>query len=114
MKSYLWKSRKKKNFKGAWNLPFKVTKEFASGMPWESEDHKKRSRVPILAKHVFQILVAKEDSDRLDYLLHELKASKKLHEIYGPTAFTVKVPTYEQKTEQTKYLQMMSTHIAVH
>ena len=39
----LMEIEKGKDFKGAWNLPFKVTKEFASGMPWESENDEKRS-----------------------------------------------------------------------
>jgi len=83
-------------------------------MPYETEEQKKRSTVPPAAKQVYQILVAKKDSDRMDYLLRELKASKRLHDLYGPTAFTVKVPTYEQATEKVRYLQMMSTHVAVY
>lgn len=114
LEKLLMEIEKGKEFKGAWSLPFKVTKEFAPGMPWESEEEKKRSRVPPAAKQVYQILVVKKDSDRMDYLLRELKVSKKLHDLYGPTAFTVKVPTYKQTTEKTRYLQMMSTHMAVH
>ena len=114
LEQLLMETEKGPDFKGAWSLPIKVAKGFAPGMPYESEEEKKRSKVPPAAKMVYQIVVAKENSDRLDYLLRELKGTKKLHELYGPTAFTVKVPTYEQATEKMRYLQMMATHTAVH
>ena len=114
LEQLLMDTEKGPDFKGAWSLPIKVAINFAPGMPFESEEEKKRSKIPPLAKQVYQITVAKENSGRLDYLLRELKGTKKLHELYGPTAFTVKVPTYEQATEKMRYLQMMGTHAAVH
>jgi len=84
LEKLLMEIKKGKDFKGSWSLPFKVTKEFAPGMPYESEEEKKRSRVPPSAKQVYQILVAKKNSDRMDYLLRELKVSKKLHEYMDP------------------------------
>jgi len=65
LEKLLMEIEKGKDYKGPWNLPFKVTKDFALDMPWESEEDKKRSRVPPLAKQVFQILVVTKNSDRI-------------------------------------------------
>jgi hypothetical protein len=87
-------------------------------MAYETEEEKKRSKVPsLMAKNIFIFhVVSMKQAGRLEYLLSKLKASKKLHTVYGPTAFTVKVPSYDnQGSEKLKYQQMMvNAHIPVH
>ena len=90
-------------------------KKYAQGMAYETEEEKKRSKVPALAKNVFIFHVSKRQAGRLEYLLSKLKVSKKLNAVYGPTAFTVKVPSYDnQGPEKLKYQQMVNAHISVH
>jgi hypothetical protein len=113
LEELLKETEKGKDFKGLWNLPFKVTKEYAPGMPWETDEEKKNSRIPTSAKWVYQVVVGTNDLGRLNDLLSEIKTLKKLHVIFGPTAFTVMIPEYNQTAEQKRYQQMMQTHISV-
>jgi stress-induced morphogen len=111
----LMATEKGDNYDGDWQLPFKIEKSYAQGMLYETEEEKKRSKVPALAKNVFIIHVARKHAERMENLLRELKDSKKLHDEYGPTAFTVKVPSYDnQGQEKLKYQQMVNAHISVH
>ena len=40
----LMKIKKGDTFHGHWSLNFKVSKEYAPGMPWESEEDKKQNQ----------------------------------------------------------------------
>ena len=105
---------KGENYKGPYSLPLKVTKEHPKGMPWQSEEEKKKSKVPMIAKLTFVIHVSMEDEERTNNLLRELKESKRLHAIWGPTAFTVQVPGYDdQGTAKIRYHQMVQAHTSV-
>lgn len=105
---------KGEDYVGPWSLPLKVTKEHPKGMPWESDEQKKKSKVPMIAKLAFVIHVSMKDEGRANNLLRELKESKRLHAIWGPTAFTVQVPSFEdQGTAKIRYQQMVHTHSSV-
>jgi hypothetical protein len=55
---------KGEDYVGPWSLPLKVTKEHPKGMPWESDEQKKKSKVPMIAKLAFVIHVSMKDERR--------------------------------------------------
>ena len=100
------------DYTGKWELPIKVTKEHAPGMPWETEEEKKTSKITTASKQVFIIHVSKKNHGRLTDLLKEIKHRKELHKEWGPTAFTVQLPDFEDGDEQKrKYQQMIGVLI---
>ena len=102
------------DYSGKWELPIKVTKEHAPGMPWETEEEKKTSKITTASKQVFIIHVSKKNHGRLTELLKEIKHRKELHKEWGPTAFTVQLPDFEDGDElKRKYQQMIGVHISI-
>jgi len=69
----LKQTEKGPDFTGKWELPIKVTKEHAPGMPWETEEEKKDSKITIASKQVYIIHVSKKNHGRLTDLLKEIK-----------------------------------------
>ena len=106
---------KGKDYNGDWDVKYKISREYAPGMPWESEEDKKgRSQAVSNSKQAFLFTVSKEDSNRIEKLLRKAKADKVWQEHWGSTAFTVMVPGYNASFEsKTKYQQMVNVHGAV-
>ena len=110
----LKETEKGQEYKGDWALPITVSREHAAGMPWETEEQKKNSIITTASKQVYTIHVSKKHYDRLSALLREIKDRKVLHKVWGPTAFTVKVPSFEDSEEEkVKYQQMVGAHISI-
>ncbi len=102
------------HYTGKWELSIKVTKEHAPGMPWETEEENKSRKITAASKQVFIIQVSKKNHGRLTDLLKEIKNRKELHKEWGPAAFTVQIPDFEDRDEQKpKYQQMVGVHISI-
>lgn len=75
---------------------------------------KEKSIITTASKQVYTIHVSKKHYDRLSALLREIKDRKVLHKVWGPTAFTVKVPSFDDSEEEkVKYQQMVGAHISI-
>ena len=110
----LKETEKGQDYEGDWGLPITVSREHAAGMPWETDEQKKKSIITIASKQVYTIHVSKKHYDRLSALLREIKDRKVLHKVWGPTAFTVKVPSFDDSEEEkVKYQQMVGAHISI-
>ena len=72
----LTKIKKGATFQGQWKLNFKVSKEYASGMPWESEEDKKGNQSSGFSKTEYIIQVSSKDASRMEGLLREAKERK--------------------------------------
>ena len=110
----LKETEKGQEYEGDWGLPITVSREHAAGMPWETEEQKKNSIITTASKQVYTIHVSKKHYNRLSALLREIKDRKVLHKVWGPTAFTVKVPSFDDSEEEkVKYQQMVGAHISI-
>jgi len=107
-------TEKGQEYEGDWGLPITVSRDHAAGMPWETEEQKKKSIITTASKQVYTIHVSKKHYNRLSALLREIKDRKVLHKVWGPTAFTVKVPSFDDSEEEkVKYQQMVGAHISI-
>ena len=69
----LMKIKKGATFKRRWKLNFKVTKEYAPGMPWESEEDKKQNQTSGFQKTAYIIQVSNKVAFKMEGLLREAK-----------------------------------------
>ena len=66
------------------------------------------------SKQVYILHVSRKNHGRFKELLRGIKDIRALHKVWGPTAFTVQVPEFEEGEEKKrKYLQMLSVHCSI-
>ena len=97
-----------------WQLDFEISKTYAPGMPWETEEEKKKNQGTGGSKQTYLFHVSKKHANRLELLLKKAKEKKVWRKYWGNTAFTVMVPSFSASTEEkTKYHQMVNAHGAI-
>jgi len=110
----LMKIEKGATFNGKWQHNFKVSKEYTFGMPWKSEEDKKRNPSSSQQMMAYIIQVSNKDASKMDGLLREAKEQKVWQKYWGNTAFMVNLPEYDASPEtKKKYIQMVNVHAAI-
>ena len=100
------------SYAGHWDVDYKISKEYAPGMPWENEEDKKnRSQGSSAAKQAYLFTVSKVHANKIEQLLRTAKEIKVWKKHWGSTAYTVMVPGFSTSLEvKTRYQQMVNVH----
>ena len=83
---------KGQRYNGRWTLDFEVEREYQPGMPWETEEDKKKNAGNNFARMAFVIHIPRNHSEWLQGLLHKAKRRKTWKKYWGKRAFTVEAP----------------------